>query len=99
MFAEYSAVTDDMLELREIVMARKEPRKLLVQPNMVLATSSSSAVAAGASSSVELKTYSPSAEGMIASWVDRFREDIPDLFTLVEGSQWENSFVNDLNLA
>ena len=91
MFGEYSEVSVDMLELRDIVMARKEPRKLLVQPNMVL-TDASATVDGG----VELKTYSPSPEGMIASWVDRFQEDIPTLFTLVEDSQFENSFVNDL---
>jgi hypothetical protein len=88
MFAEYSEVTDEMLELREIVMARKEPRKLLVQPNMVL----------NEASSVQLKTYSPSTEGMIASWVDRFQEDVPELLVALEGSQLEDSYVNDLRL-
>lgn len=86
MFEEYSEVSDEMLELRDIIMARKEPRKLLVQPNMVLTSNGS----------VELKTYSASAEGMIASWVDRFQDDIPDLYALVEESQLEKSFVDDL---
>jgi hypothetical protein len=91
MFADYSEVTDDMLELREIVMARKEPRKLLVQPNMVLTPG-------GGGGGVELKTYSASPAGMIASWGDRFQADIPDLFSLVEGegARMENRFVDDL---
>ena len=32
LFAKYSEVPTEMREIREIVMARKEPRKLLVQP-------------------------------------------------------------------
>ena len=32
LFAKYSAVDDAMLGIRSVVMARKEPRKLLVQP-------------------------------------------------------------------
>merc|ERR1719491_1122736 len=31
---KYSAVDEEMASIREIVMARKEPRKLLVQPHM-----------------------------------------------------------------
>merc|ERR1712228_937390 len=34
MFGDYSQVPADMAALRKIVMARKEPRKLLVQPHM-----------------------------------------------------------------
>jgi dipeptidyl-peptidase-3 len=86
MFNGYSQVPEEMLELREVVLARKEPRKLLVQPNMVLTATG-----------VELRTYNASAEGMVASWVDRFRDDLPELFALVEGSQEENGFVDDMN--
>ena len=86
MFAKYSEVTSDMLELRDIVMARKEPRKLLVQPNMTLSSNGT----------VELKTYCPSTIGMVSSWVERFENTIPDLFKLAQVSQNENFYVNDL---
>ena len=33
-YNEYSHVPEEMAKLREVVMARKEPRKLLVQPHM-----------------------------------------------------------------
>ena len=36
MFKAYSEVPDEMAAVRAIVMARKEPRKLLVQPNVKL---------------------------------------------------------------
>jgi dipeptidyl-peptidase III len=85
MFAAYSDVSDDMMGLRAIVMARKEPRKLLVQPNMLLNPTTGE---------VELHEYEASFAGMIQSFVERFREvDIQGLF---EVSKMEESFVNDV---
>lgn len=85
MFAEYSSVSDDMMVLRNIVIARKEPRKLLVQPNMLLNT---------VTGAVELHEYEPSFSGMVRSFVERFRDvDLPGLF---EVSKMEESFVNDV---
>lgn len=84
MFSAYSEVSDDMLELRRIVMDRKEPRKLLVQPNMRLTESGE----------VTLCEYEPSFVGMIQSFVDRFRET--DLQAMHDVSKIEDSFVNDL---
>jgi dipeptidyl-peptidase III len=85
MFAAYSDVSDDMMGLRAVVIARKEPRKLLVQPNMLLNPTTGE---------VELHEYEASFAGMIQSFVERFREvDIQGLF---EVSKMEESFVNDV---
>lgn len=87
MFSAYSEVSEDMLELREVVLARKEPRKLLVQPNMLLEDGT-----------VQLRIYNATTTGMIASWVERFQDDVPELVTgvLTGSHQVENSFVDDL---
>ncbi|CAL1276519.1 unnamed protein product [Larinioides sclopetarius] len=71
MYDKYSAVKSEtkypFLDYREIVMARKKPRKLLIQTNTFVENDK-----------VNLKTYEPSAEGMIQSWVDRFQEESVD---------------------
>jgi len=53
-------VPDDMIALRQIVMARKEPRKLLIQPHMR---------AAAEGDGVELETFASTPVGMIESFV------------------------------
>ena len=85
MFGRYSVVNDDMLELRQIVLARKEPRKLMVQPNMTRNDTSGE---------IELLEYASSFEGLIQSFVDRFRD--LDLHGLNQMSKREDPFVNDL---
>lgn len=80
MFAKYSEVTDEMLEVRDIVLARKEPRKQLIQPNLLLGQSG-----------VELRTYESDTKGMVQSWVDRYQQDIPELISLVEKGMEETN--------
>ena len=71
MFAKYSEVPPEMIEVRNIVMARKEPRKLLVQPVME---------AEGAA--VSLHAFDESPAGMIASFVRRFPPRDDELMAL-----------------
>ncbi|GBO16515.1 Dipeptidyl peptidase 3, partial [Araneus ventricosus] len=71
MYDKYSAVKSGtkypFLDYREIVMARKKPRRLFVQTNTF-----------AENGKVDLKTYEPSADGIIQSWVDRFQEENVD---------------------
>ncbi|XP_054717217.1 dipeptidyl peptidase 3-like [Uloborus diversus] len=79
MFNKYSVVSTEgkhpFLEYREIVMARKKPRIMFVQSNTVLENGE-----------VLLKSYEPTHEDMIQSWIDRFRE--VDVTSLLE-ELWE----------
>eukprot|EP00658_Telonema_sp_P-2_P083398 TRINITY_DN9019_c0_g1_i2.p1 TRINITY_DN9019_c0_g1~~TRINITY_DN9019_c0_g1_i2.p1 ORF type:complete len:450 (-),score=131.70 TRINITY_DN9019_c0_g1_i2:437-1786(-) len=61
MFGAYSEVPEDMIALRDIVMARKEPRKLLVQP-----------VLRREGEEVLLERFDQSPAGMVGSFVARF---------------------------
>ena len=72
LFAGYSEVTAEMLALREVVMARKEPRKLLVQPHMY----------ADAQGGVGLRQFDETAAGMVESFVARFPAEDPELLAL-----------------
>merc|ERR1712217_662065 len=67
MYHKYSEVPEEMLALRAIVMARKEPRKLMVQPCL-----------AAAGDDVELRTFEASPVGMIESFVARFPAEDPE---------------------
>jgi len=73
MFGGYSEVDKEMLEIRKIVMARKEPRKVLVQGHM-------QKKAGGGG--LELKAFDSSPEGMINSFVARFPAEDPELLAL-----------------
>ncbi len=61
-----------MAKLREIVMARTEPRKLLIQPHMYK----------NDDGTVQLKTFPCSLEGMIQSFVTRFPAEDAELVAL-----------------
>lgn len=73
MYDKYSAVSDDtelkFLTMREVVLARKQPRKMFVQCNTV-----------EKDGDVMLQEYEASPTGLAESWVDRFpsttQEDI-----------------------
>ena len=74
MFEKYSAVDDAMVGVRGVVMARKEPRKLLVQPHLhQLGTSS-----------IGLATFPATPTGMIESFVARFPAEDAELLKLAE---------------
>merc|ERR1711865_236879 len=74
MFNSYSEVPADMAELRAIVMARKEPRKIMVQGHM-------QAKAAGG---FEMKSFESSPIGMISSFVTRFPAEDAELLELYQ---------------
>ncbi|XP_019868430.1 dipeptidyl peptidase 3 isoform X2 [Aethina tumida] len=67
LYNEYADVPEFWLKLRSIVLAHKQPRKMFVQPNTILANET-----------VELKVYEPTLEGLLQSWVDRFQQ--PSLY-------------------
>jgi dipeptidyl-peptidase-3 len=72
LFAKYSEVPDEMLAHRSVIMARKEPRKLMVQPVMRRTDDGK----------VELKTFDPSIEGMIESFRARYPAQDEELLAL-----------------
>ena len=67
MYKKYTSVPDDMLPLRQVVLAQKQPRKLFVQHVTVLAPDGS----------VGLNSYSADPNGMVCSFVDRFEKSGP----------------------
>lgn len=83
MFHAYGTVTPEMLAYRAIVMARKEPRRLILQPNMLLNDGS-----------VELREYEESPAGVVQSYVDRFAHIA--LSPLMDAFEKNQAFVDDL---
>jgi len=67
MYDKYSEVSEPWASRREVVVARKQPRMVLVQANTKLVDEK-----------LELVQYEASSEGMVSSWADRF----PDFPTL-----------------
>ncbi|XP_071962742.1 dipeptidyl peptidase 3-like [Antedon mediterranea] len=67
-YGQYSAVNDDtpekFLNLREVVMLQKQPRRMFVQVNTKLSEGGS----------VELCEYEATATGIVESFIDRFSE-------------------------
>ena len=74
LFERYSAVSPAMLETRAVVLQRKEPRKLMVQPHL----------RSGTGGTVELQTFPSTAQGLIESFVARFPAEDPALLELHE---------------
>jgi dipeptidyl-peptidase-3 len=83
MFNMYSTVVPEMMAYRAIVMARKEPRRLLLQPNMTME-----------GDTVVLKEYQENAVGVLESFVDRF--GLTDLSPLMAAYEKNRPFVDDL---
>jgi len=63
MYAKYSEVSEPWASRRNIVVARKQPRMILVQANTKLVDEK-----------LELVQYEPTPEGMIKSWAERFAD-------------------------
>jgi len=61
MYDKYSEVSEPWASRRDIVVARKQPRMILVQANTKLVDEK-----------LELVEYDPSPEGMVKSWAERF---------------------------
>lgn len=76
MYKNYSAVPSEMAKMREIVMARKEPRKLLVQSHMEVVENSGT--------KVSLRTFAASPVGMVESFIARFPAEDPEFLALYE---------------
>ena len=77
MYNGYSAVPPEMVALREIVMARKESRKLLVQPH----------IEPDGQGGHALRNFVPTPAGMIESFVARFPPEDPELLALYENEK------------
>ena len=75
LFERYSNVSADMSAARAIVMARKEPRQLLVQPHLKLCASGDD---------VEIQTFDATPQGMIESFVAHFPPEDAELTRLHE---------------
>ena len=60
-FNKFSQVDDEMLKVREIVVANKQPRRMELQPNLLMQNEMP-----------EYKDYEESFSGIIQSYVDRF---------------------------
>ncbi|XP_075222805.1 dipeptidyl peptidase 3 isoform X2 [Lycorma delicatula] len=90
MFDKYSNVRADppfpWAEWRKIVLAHKQPRKLFVQSNTEIKDGK-----------VHLKTYTPSAEGLIQSWLDRHRNNSDVLKGLLELSESDQKYFKTLS--
>ncbi|RVE52815.1 hypothetical protein evm_002472 [Chilo suppressalis] len=67
LFNKYSSLESPWARWRDIVLLHKQPRNIFVQPNTAVKDDT-----------VELKRYPASAEGMVASWVDRFPDATVD---------------------
>ena len=65
MYEHYTTVPDDLLRLRDVVLAKKKPRQMLVQCHTALDA---------ASGEVVLQEFEASAEGMVASMRARYPE-------------------------
>jgi len=74
LFERFSSVNDEMAAIRDIVMARKEPRKLLVQPHLE----------ADGTGDARLRTFPATPAGMIESFVARYPAEDPELAALYE---------------
>jgi dipeptidyl-peptidase-3 len=72
MYNHYSEVPESMIQLRDIVMARKEPRKILVQPVMEKRENDA----------VVLTNFPMSFAGMIESFTARFPAEDAELLQL-----------------
>lgn len=62
LFSRVTDVPDDWLSLRDLVIRKRQPRKVFCQPNLNLADDDKT---------VTLKEYPPTALGMIQSFIDR----------------------------
>ena len=77
LFEKYSLVSDELMAIRTIIMARKEPRKLLVQPVLTAALDGS----------ISIKQFEPTPAGMIESFVARFPAEDDALLALADKDQ------------
>uniref|UniRef100_A0A2A4IYH5 Uncharacterized protein n=1 Tax=Heliothis virescens TaxID=7102 RepID=A0A2A4IYH5_HELVI len=88
LFDKYSRLDEPWSRWRDIVMMHKQPRNIFVQPNTFLINSNKG-------EEIDLKRYPATAEGMIASWVERFpNTDIDDI--LEQLAEKDSMYYQDL---
>lgn len=73
LFGGLSEVEEPWLTWRSIILAHKQPRNMLIQPNTDVLNDN-----------VTLKNYKPHVEDMITSWVERFTQPEPLYSALIE---------------
>jgi len=78
LYNDLSEVPEEMLELRSIVMARKEPRKLLIQPHLKKKNETNNG------DIIELMSFPLTTQGMVQSFVTRFPAEDSDLMELYQ---------------
>lgn len=81
MYERYSVVTEEMTDLRSIVMARKEPRKLMVQPHLYIDETCDETKM---SPKVGIKSFASTPTGVIESFLERFPGKDDELMRLYE---------------
>jgi len=79
LFAHYSVVNEFFLEIREIVVNNKKPRRIELQGNVELKNT-------GSNNEVVYKTYPETMEGVLESFKNRFSTIDNEMLSL-----WENS--------
>nr|XP_021200814.2 dipeptidyl peptidase 3 isoform X1 [Helicoverpa armigera] len=88
LFDKYSRLDEPWGRWRDIVLIHKQPRNIFVQPNTFLINSNKG-------EEIDLKRYPATAEGMIASWVERFpKTDIDDI--LEQLAEKDTKYFQDL---
>ncbi|KAF5280315.1 hypothetical protein FQR65_LT03124 [Abscondita terminalis] len=73
LFLTLSEVEEPWLSWRSIILSRKQPRNMLLQPNTLLNDDT-----------ITLKTYTPHIEEIIKSWLDRFQDSDQIYSALIE---------------
>ncbi|KAB0803489.1 hypothetical protein PPYR_00459 [Photinus pyralis] len=73
LFGGLSEVEEPWLSWRSIILAHKQPRSILIQPNTEFVDDN-----------INIKFYDPHVESVIASWIDRFPEPEPLYTALIE---------------
>lgn len=81
MYERYSVVTEEMTDLRSIVMARKEPRKLMVQPHLYIDDACDESKM---NPKVGIKSFASTPAGVIESFLERFPGKDEELMSLYE---------------
>lgn len=76
LFEHLSEVDEPWLSWRSIILAQKQPRIMLVQPNTMQGENN-----------VTLRTYKSTIEGLIYSWLERYPEPEPLYSALIELSR------------
>lgn len=84
-YEKLSLVEDEHLKWREIVLSKKQPKKLFVQANTFKS-----------GDGVTLKEYAPTREGIIQSWAERDLQSSPASHAILSLQYYLNNLKHDL---